>query len=181
MTHVIIAYNSVIIVSGFADAFLNLRKPNPLLPVVVVACLRETTPTFNLQPALELQCTKATGPTLTGGRRRPGRRGTLGPPAAGFYALAGRPPGRAPRPQVQVGSDGSDAGELSFYITRLMFNPSDSSVMTRSHGDLRAWTRAARPGTWKALKALITIGCYWFPTPTIQTRWSHSTSRLILT
>ena len=38
--------------------FLNLRKPNPLLPVVVVACLRETTPTFNMQPGLGLQCTK---------------------------------------------------------------------------------------------------------------------------
>ena len=29
--------------------FLNLRKPNPLLPVVVVACLRETTPTVEIQ------------------------------------------------------------------------------------------------------------------------------------
>ncbi len=29
--------------------FLNLRKPNPLLPVVVMACLRETTPTVDIQ------------------------------------------------------------------------------------------------------------------------------------
>ncbi len=34
------------------QSFLNLRKPNPLLPVVVVACLRETTPTFDLQPTV---------------------------------------------------------------------------------------------------------------------------------
>ena len=29
--------------------FLNLRKPNPLLPDVVVACIRETTPTVEIQ------------------------------------------------------------------------------------------------------------------------------------
>ena len=38
--------------------FLNLRKPNPLLPVDMVACLRETTPSFAWIPRTALQHTK---------------------------------------------------------------------------------------------------------------------------